>query len=70
MDFVLERRVILEADGKGNHAGRSERHRDLIRDAAASRLGFETLRFDYAMIIHEWDVVVAAILGAVARSRS
>jgi very-short-patch-repair endonuclease len=70
VDFVLERRVILEADGKGNHAGRSERHRDLRRDAAASHLGFETLRFDYAMIIHEWDVVIAAILGALARSAS
>lgn len=70
VDFVVGSRVILEADGKGNHAGRAERHRDLIRDAAASRLGFETLRFDYAMIIHEWDVVIAAILGALARSRS
>lgn len=70
VDVVVERRVILEADGKDNHAGRSERHRDLSRDAAASRLGYETLRFDYAMIIHEWDMVLAAILGALARSRS
>lgn len=70
VEFVVERRVILEADGKDNHAGRSERHRDLIRDAAASRLGFETLRFDYAMIIHEWSVVIAAISGALARARS
>lgn len=70
VDFVVEGRVILEADGKGNHDGRSMRHRDLGRDAAASRLGYETLRFDYAMIIHDWEVVIAAILGALSRSRS
>lgn len=70
VDFVLEGRVILEADGKGNHGGTSERHRDLMRDAEASRLGYETLRFDYAMIIHDWDAVVVAIISALARSRS
>lgn len=70
VDFMLEGCVILEADGKGNHDGASERHRDLMRDAAASRLGYETLRFDYAMIIHDWDTVVAAIISALARSRS
>lgn len=70
VDFVLEGRVILEADGKGNHDGSSERHRDLRRDAEASRLGYETLRFDYAMIIHDWDVVAGAIASALARSRS
>lgn len=70
VDFVIERRVILEADGRGNHDGRSERHRDLRRDAEASRLGYETLRFDYALIIHHWDVVVAALMSALARSRA
>ncbi len=70
VDFVVEGRVILEADGKRNHDGSSERHRDLRRDAEASRLGYETLRFDYAMIIHKWDVVIAAIMSALARARS
>ncbi|WP_312169658.1 DUF559 domain-containing protein [Microbacterium sp.] len=69
VDFVLEGRLILEADGKGNHDGASERHRDLGRDAAASRLGFETLRFDYAMIIHDWNEVIAAIVGALGRAK-
>ncbi|MGV2982214.1 DUF559 domain-containing protein [Microbacterium sp. AGC85] len=69
VDFVIDRRVILEADGKQNHE-KSNRHKDLIRDAAASARGFETLRFDYAMIVHDWDRVVAAILPALARARA
>lgn len=70
VDFVIEDRVILEADGKGNHDGTPQRHRDLRRDAVASRLGYETLRFDYALIIHDWDTVIAAILAALARARA
>lgn len=66
VDFVLGGRVILETDGKRNHDG-SMRHKDLMRDAAASALGYETLRFDYAMVVHHWDVVVAAILPALGR---
>ncbi|MGO2050946.1 MAG: endonuclease domain-containing protein [Microbacterium sp.] len=69
VDFVIGGRVILEADGKLNHDG-ERRHKDLMRDAAASALGYETLRFDYAMIIHDWEHVVAAILPALVHARS
>ncbi|GAB3630760.1 hypothetical protein GCM10027421_01130 [Microbacterium shaanxiense] len=69
VDFVIGGRIILEADGKDNHTG-NKRHADLMRDAAASALGYETLRFDYAMIVHDWDAVVAAILPALARARA
>ncbi|MFE6996354.1 type IV toxin-antitoxin system AbiEi family antitoxin domain-containing protein [Microbacterium sp. NPDC057659] len=67
VDFVIAGRTILEADGKENHAG-SRRHNDLLRDAAASRLGYETLRFDYAMIIYNWPIVEAAIRAALLRA--
>ncbi|WP_144797377.1 DUF559 domain-containing protein [Microbacterium paludicola] len=67
VDFVVGGRLILEADGKENHDGEQSRHRDLMRDAAASALGYETLRFDYALIVHGWAVVEAAILAALAR---
>lgn len=70
VDFVIEGRVILEADGRENHEGATRRHRDLLRDARASDLGFETLRFDYAMILYSWDAVAAAILAALARARA
>ncbi|MGW8484427.1 type IV toxin-antitoxin system AbiEi family antitoxin domain-containing protein [Microbacterium sp. NPDC055903] len=69
VDFVIDGRLILEADGRLNHDGPSMRHKDLTRDAAASALGYETLHFDYAQIIHDWPVVQAAILAAVARLR-
>lgn len=70
VDFVLEGRVILEIDGRENHDGPSQRHRDLLRDARASRRGYETLRFDYAMVLHGWPTVLAAILAALARARA
>ncbi len=70
VDLVIEERIILEADGKGNHEGARQRHRDLHRDAMASLLGYETLRFDYAMILHEWDIVLLAIRAALARARA
>lgn len=67
VDFVIGSRLILEADGKENHDGETKRHRDRMRDAAASALGYETLRFDYAQIIHDWPRVQSAILGALRR---
>ncbi|WP_426184261.1 DUF559 domain-containing protein [Microbacterium sp. TWP3-1-2b2] len=69
VDFVIDGRLILEADGKENHDGEVLRHKDLVRDAAASRLGYETLRFDYAQIIHDWPTVQSAIVGAMRRMR-
>ncbi|MGW9158678.1 MULTISPECIES: endonuclease domain-containing protein [unclassified Microbacterium] len=70
VDFVLDGRLILEADGKGNHDVPAHRHRDLVRDAAASALGYETLRFDYAQIVHAWPTVEAAVLAAITRLRA
>lgn len=64
VDFVIGDCLILEADG-GTHE--ASRHRDLMRDAVAMALGFSCLRFDYAMIVHQWPVVEAAILAAVGR---
>ena len=69
VDFVIGGRLILEVDGKGNHDGPTMRHRDLARDAKASALGYETLRFDYAQVIHDWPTVQAAIMAALTRLR-
>ncbi|MCK2037251.1 DUF559 domain-containing protein [Microbacterium sp. SSW1-49] len=69
VDFVIAGRIILEADGEENHGSSDKRHRDRVRDTAASRLGYETLRFDYAQIVHDWPTVQAAILGAMRRVR-
>lgn len=67
VDFVIGDRLILEADGKENHQGENNRHKDRVRDAAASALGYETLRFDYAQIVHAWPSVEAAVIAAVVR---
>ncbi|UYO98034.1 endonuclease domain-containing protein [Microbacterium sp. M28] len=70
VDFVIGGRLILEVDGRKNHDGGSMRRKDLVRDASASRLSYETLRFDYAQIIHRWSTVQAAILAALGRMRA
>lgn len=67
VDFVVGGRLILETDGRENHDGVSHRHKDLRRDAAASLLGYETLRFDYALVVYDWPAVESAILAALAR---
>lgn len=69
VDFVVGGRLIIEVDGKLNHDGPSMRHKDLVRDAAASALGYETLHFDYAQVVHDWPTVQSAILGALTRLR-
>ncbi|MBT2486814.1 MULTISPECIES: DUF559 domain-containing protein [unclassified Microbacterium] len=69
VDFVLDDRLILEVDGKANHAHPDHRHRDLVRDAVASALGYETLRFDYAQIVYSWASVEMAVVAAVTRLR-
>nr|WP_201469253.1 type IV toxin-antitoxin system AbiEi family antitoxin domain-containing protein [Microbacterium hydrocarbonoxydans] len=68
VDFVIGGRLILEADGRSNHDDASHRHKDLVRDSAASALGYETLRFDYAQIVHDWAEVQKAVLAAIRRS--
>lgn len=67
VDFVIAGRLILEADGRENHESDTKRHDDRVRDAAASALGYETLRFDYEQIVHDWPTVEAAVLAAVVR---
>lgn len=62
VDFLVGERVILEVDGELGHAGDS-RHKDLVRDANAAMWGYSTLRFDYALVVHDWDLVERAILA-------
>ncbi|GAA4187592.1 hypothetical protein GCM10022219_00530 [Microbacterium oryzae] len=69
VDFVLGERIILEVDGRDNHDDATHRHKDLVRDANAAALGYVTLRFDYALVMHDWPRVAAAILRARAVAR-
>lgn len=67
VDFVIGDRLIIEADGRENHDGSAARVKDLRRDAVASALGYETLRFTYAMVVHDWQTVEDAVRGAMTR---
>jgi very-short-patch-repair endonuclease len=69
VDFLIGDRLIVEVDGKENHARNDYRHRDLLRDANAAAWGYLTLRFDYAMVVHDWETVELAILACVDRGR-
>lgn len=66
VDFVIGDRLIVEVDGRENHRREAERSKDLVRDTAAATLGFETLRFTYAMIVHHWATVENAIRAKIA----
>lgn len=69
VDFLVDGLLIIESDGREGHAIEAERHKDLVRDARAAAAGYERLRFDYALIIHDWPTVQAAILATLARLR-
>ena len=62
VDLLIGDRLLIELDGKQNHDGPVLRHKDLLRDALSAVWGYETLRFDFAMIIHDWELVEDAIL--------
>ncbi len=67
VDFLVGESLIIEVDGNENHADPSDRHKDLGRDANAAAWGYVTLRFDYAMVVHDWETVELAILAHVDR---
>lgn len=69
VDFLIGERLIVEVDGRGNHASAEHRLKDLRRDAHAAAWGYITLRFDYAMVVHDWETVEAAILAHTDRGR-
>lgn len=69
VDFLIGDRLLVEIDGKPNHDSDSERHKDLSRDANAAAWDYVTLRFDYALVVHDWTLVESAILAQVAAGR-
>lgn len=67
VDFVVAGFLIVEVDGRENHDGPSQRHKDLVRDAVAAALGYDSLRFDYALVVHDWPTVERAIVARLTR---
>ncbi|MFT4235763.1 MAG: DUF559 domain-containing protein [Microbacterium sp.] len=68
VDFVVAGRLIIEVDGYAFHGDKTGWHRDRTRDAVASAMGYETLHFDYAQVVHDWPQVQAAILAPITRA--
>ncbi len=67
VDLLIGDRLVVEVDGVSNHESIPHRHKDLVRDAHAALWGYITLRFDYAMVVHDWPTVEMAILAYVDR---
>jgi len=65
VDFVVGDRLIVEVDGRNGHEDARDRHKDRVRDAVAAMHGFDTIRFDYDLVVHEWRLVEDAILAKV-----
>lgn len=65
VDFLVGDRLVVEVDSKQHH---SEPYKDRRRDALLSVEGHRVLRFMYSQIVHERDLVEAAIIAALARS--
>lgn len=63
VDLLIDGWLIIETDGRQNHSSDEHRHRDLVRDAASTSWGHVTLRFDYALVMHDWDLVERAIVA-------
>lgn len=69
VDLLIGERLIIEIDGRANHDGPSLRHKDLVRDAYAAAWGYVTLRFDYSLVMSNWDLVERAILAQALTAR-
>jgi len=70
VDLVVERRVVIETDGRLGHADWQGSARDYDRDIALAALGYVVLRFNYRQVMFSPEVVLAAIHGAlVGRQR-
>lgn len=70
VDLVVEGCVVIETDGRRNHEGTLNQHRDYDRDLALAALGFGVVRCDYPEVMHHPERVLAAIWGALRSHRN
>lgn len=64
VDFLFGERQIVEIDSEKHHGAPWQRLRDLERDAWLASFGGATHRFDYRMVFWDWELVRAALQGA------
>ncbi len=61
-----EVKLAVELDGARHHTSPEDRRRDLSRDTALAALGWVVLRFTYADVLRDPDLVRRRVLGAYA----
>lgn len=61
VDFLIGTRLIVEIDGAAYHSGNREFRRDRKRDRRAAEMGYITLRFTAAEVLHAWPEVLGLI---------
>lgn len=59
-------RLVVEVDGRRWHDPEDARNRDRRRDNTAAVLGWTVLRFTWREVVHEPELVVASVRGALA----
>ena len=65
-----EQRLVVEVDGYGTHSPRLAREDDYARDSALVAAGWRVLRFTYAQVLHEPELVAARIAAVLAQPPS
>ncbi|MGH3449474.1 MAG: DUF559 domain-containing protein, partial [Haloechinothrix sp.] len=71
LDVYAEReRINVELDGAAHHSSRSDRERDLRRDAALGALGIMVVRFSHRRLSTEPDAVRREVRGILAARRT
>jgi len=70
VDLVVEGCIVIEADGRANHAAHKHQERDYDRDLRLAMLGYTVLRFNYRQVMFEREQVLAALRMALANHRA
>jgi very-short-patch-repair endonuclease len=68
VDLLVERCVVVEADGFGYHAGRSQFREDRRRDRELAKQGRIVLRFSFEDIVRDPGRLVADVRAVLART--
>lgn len=66
VDFLVGRRLVVEADSRRHHAGDGIEH-DRDRDLALHHLGFLPFRVSYQQVFYRFEQVAAALDAVLAR---
>lgn len=66
VDFLIAERLVVQVDGHAHHSSAADRARDAAHDAELRLRGYSVLRFTYAQVLHDWQMVERTIARALA----